>query len=1125
MTLLERWGGLKKWLAERMPTKVPEAIAVPAPAGAAAEPAPAELAAAAVEPAPEVRAPAAPAPEAPAPPPMLRLSEGSAYKPPLAEWPLPPEPPFMGSRELGLLKADLKHYVDGLVRGRSYLIAGHRGAGKTSMVSRAVDQLAAGIMRESVLTNPQKLSDGPLQRPLLVKLHGPSMLTRQAPAAATLGAKGAAGQPAPQADIESGSNTASGVAVAAGAHAALIQITLGLYRALAGEAATGFRAHALRQAARMPGDQPELATQLALDLDGGAPPGLLRQYWASLNRLQGGVFWPETADSTCQTHGMVDQGLREIAALATAAQAFQVCTGRISYETKINQNAIRKLTSQLKGASDLKNSLNQLGTLGIGALTGVTMFGAAHANALGALAAGLGVWLLGSASLTWSRSTERNTNRSVDYSFIRDFTLETLERDLPVVINRVRDASLVPVFMIDELDKVADAPNELKQLIARLKHLIADFGFFCFLVNRDCFEAIEARIRSGAYPAEHTLFSERLLVRPNPDEALKYLTSLVAGDSADPQFALSRATFALTVMHRTQLNLTEMVRQLARAAKPGSDEIGNTVELTEPRRLIIATVQIAINETLRDPALAARMDADAGFAQLAMDMLYDPSRSWSKGYLEIDPSMDALKDRLERRMRPDGPNAKAGRDGKGDTDGDDDDGQPRIDPADLDLLQSRLVHLLNYLTNLSTLNKALKTRTALGSLDPPQAGDVTLTDIVPVNVAAICRLEQKGIYRFLYNRDGELIEVVTGRFDPVLRTRAKMLADYADTFGELLQDVGVTFDEVARTPLLKSVSAAVIAGATTDVRAALRIGSYDPRIAEQISVLERLHAEIGQESEKLGELLILVRSLERDEAVPALIMPAILQLVPFHLPPARWLQNESDVPVQAIPGDPEGLAKWIQVYKHWLLPAPGDVGRNRDDYSPLAEPLIGYFKNPRTADFLPVDYAFLLGAARGELPAKAMNARLANMTSGDWSSLAFAAAPRRGQSASAPYWVFIAALRGLGFGRQALSSLADGQFAADLHSNGWQVGEATAREECYNLVDRIAATSRDRPSGLLVVETEEERFGSERPVESRPTLIIDRRDYQDYLPVLNWLEALEVLGGVAVAGSSLDEVV
>src|SRR4051794_29718223 len=117
-----------------------------------------------------------------------------------------------------LLKYQLLRYCRGEMSGRSFLVAGHRGAGKTTMVADAVDRV--------IRTSRQPWSD--LLRPLPVFLHGPSLFEDAL--------DGKAGETA---SAEVGSPSADMVAQA---KAALTQIILGLHRTVVREFADAYRA-------------------------------------------------------------------------------------------------------------------------------------------------------------------------------------------------------------------------------------------------------------------------------------------------------------------------------------------------------------------------------------------------------------------------------------------------------------------------------------------------------------------------------------------------------------------------------------------------------------------------------------------------------------------------------------------------------------------------------------------------------------------------------------------------------------------------------------------------------------------------------------------------------------------
>src|SRR3954451_6510092 len=64
---------------------------------------------------------------------------------------------------------DLEMYTNGEILGRSFLIAGHRGAGKTTMLRQAVREVASRIQNRGQ-------TSGQWARPLFIALHGPDLL-------------------------------------------------------------------------------------------------------------------------------------------------------------------------------------------------------------------------------------------------------------------------------------------------------------------------------------------------------------------------------------------------------------------------------------------------------------------------------------------------------------------------------------------------------------------------------------------------------------------------------------------------------------------------------------------------------------------------------------------------------------------------------------------------------------------------------------------------------------------------------------------------------------------------------------------------------------------------------------
>ena len=609
----------------------------------------------------------------------LRIADPDAGVQILEEWDFRRLPPFLTSSAAQALTEDLKRYLRGDIEGRSFLIAGHRGAGKTSTVLRVAEdayrnEIAAALDR---VKSTADAAPRAFQRPLLVKLHGPSLR-----AAVTGPGAGTAASDLP--------------------HVTLVQITISLYRALAAEVARCFARHARaaqRGTAAMPppmnvptgDDGLELASQLALDLDQGCDPSALRGYWNQLGRLGTGVLWPASVGAALSSAGYADRGLREIMAVATAGQAFQVCSGRVTYTVTNKDAANREASVDVTGKLDTKDAINKLWGLTAGGLIGAALY--RHSAAAAAIG-GLGAGLFSTFAMGWSGRRSLRNERGSDYRFVTEPTIANLDRDLPVVIGRIRDAGLAPVFLVDELDKLDNGGTFIPEIINRLKNLTTDYGFFCFLTDRDYFESIDRTIRGGAYPKEASYFSKRLLIAHHPAAMGHHVHErIVPVNPTTPGDQAARWILSCVVPYRAKGNMLDLVRGLtSQGDLPAASEILSSAEHLWPM-----VIQLAIEHVLRKPELRRRAESHLEFLQIALDALYMIPRAWEDGHDTVDLGDLGFRRHLIDRLRVPGLIA-AERERAFDA---------MISKADITLLHDQVLALANLLRKFTQVRDAI----------------------------------------------------------------------------------------------------------------------------------------------------------------------------------------------------------------------------------------------------------------------------------------------------------------------------------------------------------------------------------------------------------------------------------
>lgn len=565
----------------------------------------------------------------------------------------PPENPIQ-STAADLLLDEMRRYRDAdpaSRRGRSLLVAGHRGAGKTYLVESALAITEA---------DPPPASETPatLRRLLRVDVHGPTLLGGAGDAAGGGGAARSEGGAAPGDDPM--------------VKAALEQIVLSLYRGLVGEVTRRYRERVEERIAGdagvRAGDLRERAAQLELELDEYPGADRLRDYWHAGGFLEEGVLFPGTSRRARPP----DQGLRELVAISTACEVFRRISG-IFPTIKETQNLGASQSQSASAGLDTskRDLLTPTLSLLTGGVVGAGLFagtgGAGVESAAGGLIAALG------ASLVFKYSSGRSRQRSVwrEYTFVPDRSVATLDRALPALIRRLENAGLVPVFVVDELDKVMCLPTRMRDIVRHLKKFVSEQAFFCFLTDRSYFEYLTQRTLAQAYPIEHTYFTSRLFVVFRPETlydhmgdrlkldaaALAALPVAAAADDARRIAASDLAALPYIILHRAEMHAIDLVRELGDIRGPGGEvSFPPGAVRSETRNRCDLMIQLAVRMLLARADLCTLMEREPEVTRLAYDTVYYPMRLRKQHRFLLDLSEKAMPQferYLERRMVPD----------------------------------------------------------------------------------------------------------------------------------------------------------------------------------------------------------------------------------------------------------------------------------------------------------------------------------------------------------------------------------------------------------------------------------------------------------------------------------------
>jgi hypothetical protein len=1042
-------------------------------------------------------------------------------------------PVFMRSEAYEILAASLRLYLRRETSGLSFLIAGHRGAGKTALVTEVVSAISDELFERWDKWADERRGKPPpgpeppaeRQRPILVKLHGPSLVAKELPSPgggeerkAKTGADGK-GVPArvvrrwaSGSVIEVNVNTAASedagkadadtrTAPTGRAQAALVQIMIALYRALSNEVGEAAAARALdRSDSRR--ELHEFAAQLRFDLDRAAGPETLRDIWEEIEPNQCGFLWSAKISEAFADSLVPDQHFREIVAVATAAQAFQVCSGAVTYNQTRKDSTTQERSSEFKTGFDAKDAMIRLAALGVGGLLGYGLAGTAGAS----------VGLLGSLGVTSFSRRSSKRERAEDYTFIVDRSVQTLERDLPLVIERIRAAGLAPVFVVDELDKLPETGEDsvadsIRELINRLKHLTTDYGFFCFLTGRDYFNDLAQALAEKAYPVEHTYFSERLLIGYGPSDFNDYALQIIVPTGGEPQDFLDRYTQVKELILASHLNTIDFRRQLRRLEiNHGSQTEGLPPQVSGSNaQLLAVSLQLAIDFVLKRARETKQVASGPDFWQMAFDVLYRIVRLWERDADVVDLGRLAIaRDLIQRRSGNElaTVNSEAV-------------AADEIGSADFDALCNLAEELARHLCQFRAVFSQIS------DAAPPQAPDainqMIFESLKSRNIVGLLRrIGETTSYEYLFRRDGvdrfssQKIGELLSRLDA---SRASLAA---------LDEIGVALGDLQSLGWSSTVSAATLNAAID--RSSVTLDLRDlPAAQSAAAPLAEFLQSLSNSQTPIGNIAGLCADVFREARLAApLRLSEVVKTLPRHVPvPFQTLAasrlavaikgSDSDEIVDA-PHFPADESKPDR--DHWPViilgrarapPVATFESRAEAAWSFWLAAIDHFIRegSPRSQDPRPQFNDLVLNAG-GRLPSRVLRYDLSEVDNFDWTELTLAAVasgwPRPGRSERAefaPTWVALAGLRRLRFGRNSLETLI-----ANLPRTGSEekTGELTSAHIASFLPER------DANPGTLVVAT---RPLTDLP--SGPYLLVTAATLERYIPELSWLGQIRII--------------